>query len=83
MTEEWKALTDEDKAQHVAASDREKQRYEGEMKVFKEKKAKEAAAEKAAAAEKPAEKVAGAKRPASAAPKGEKKASKKLAVGGA
>jgi hypothetical protein len=29
MTEEWKALTDNDKGDYVAASNREKQRYEG------------------------------------------------------
>jgi hypothetical protein len=29
MTEEWKALTDIDKGDYVAASNREKQRYEG------------------------------------------------------
>jgi hypothetical protein len=29
MTEEWKVLTDVDKVPYVAASDREKQRYEG------------------------------------------------------
>lgn len=79
MTEEWKALTDDEKAQYVAASDREKQRYEGEMRIFRDKKAKEAAIEKAAAVEaKVGEKLAGAKRPASAATaKGEGKASKK------
>jgi|LauGreDrversion4_2_1035121.scaffolds.fasta_scaffold418286_1 hypothetical protein len=79
MTEEWKALTDAEKGDFVAASNREKQRYEGEMNVFREKKAREAAIEKAAAAEaKAADKVVGAKRPASAATaKGEGKASKK------
>lgn len=29
MTEEWKVLTDVEKVPYVAASDREKQRYEG------------------------------------------------------
>jgi glucan-binding YG repeat protein len=79
MTEEWKALTDDEKVQYVGASNREKQRYEGEMRVFREKKAKELAAEKASAViTKPAEKLVGAKRPASAATaKGEGKASKK------
>ena len=49
------------------------------MKVFREKKAKEIAAEKLVVTEaKKAEKLAGAKRPASAATaKGEGKASKK------
>jgi hypothetical protein len=82
MTEEWKALTDDEKVQYVGASNREKQRYEGEMRVFREKKAKELAAEKASAViTKPAEKLVGAKRPASAATaKGEGKASKKSKV---
>ena len=81
MTEEWKALTDVEKVPYVAASDREKQRYEGQMKVFREKKAKELAVEKASAVitkAPTAEKLVGAKRPASAATaKGEGKASKK------
>jgi hypothetical protein len=79
MTEEWKALTDDEKVQYVGASNREKQRYEGEMRVFRDKKARELAAEKAqAVVAKPAEKLVGAKRPASAATaKGEGKASKK------
>jgi hypothetical protein len=79
MTEEWKALTDDEKVQYVGASNREKQRYEGEMRVFRDKKARELAAEKAqTVVAKPAEKLVGAKRPASAATaKGEGKASKK------
>ena len=79
MTEEWKVLTEEEKRPYVENSNREKERYDGQMKVFREKKQKEAAIEKAAAAEaKAAEKLAGAKRPASAATaKGEGKASKK------
>lgn len=63
MTEEWKALTDPEKVQHVERSNNEKQRYEGQMRIYKEHKAKEVAAQKAIAAE---EKLAGKKRPAAA-----------------
>lgn len=35
MTEEWKALDENQKQQYVAASDREKHRYGQEMNVFK------------------------------------------------
>ena len=45
MTEEWKALDDNQKGQYVQASDREKQRYNREMLVFREKVAKEVAAD--------------------------------------
>ena len=61
MTEEWKALNDVEKQQYVERSNGEKNRYEGQMRVYKEHKAKEVAAQKAAAAE---EKLAGKKRPA-------------------
>lgn len=44
MTEEWKALNDDQKVQYNAMSGREKERYEREMRVFREKQAKEAAA---------------------------------------
>lgn len=63
MTEEWKALTDPEKVQYVERSNNEKQRYEGQMRIYKEHKAKEVAAQKAIAAE---EKLAGKKRPAAA-----------------
>jgi len=35
MTEEWKALDENQKKVHIQASDREKARYEGEMRIFK------------------------------------------------
>jgi len=37
MTEEWKALTDDQKKQYDAMSGREKERYEREMRAYKEK----------------------------------------------
>lgn len=63
MTEEWKALNDDQKVQYDQMSGREKDRYEREMKVYREKMAREAppAAEKE-------EKIAGKKRPASSTP---------------
>jgi hypothetical protein len=50
MTEEWKALTDVQKVPYDNLSNNEKQRYEREMKVYKEKKAKEGINAAAAAA---------------------------------
>jgi hypothetical protein len=37
MTEEWKALTDADKVQYDELSQREKDRYEREMKEYRKK----------------------------------------------
>lgn len=65
MTEEWKALNDAEKQQYVERSNDEKNRYEGQMRIYKEQKAKEVATQKAIAAE---EKLAGKKRPAQAPP---------------
>lgn len=59
MTEEWKVLTDAQKEDYVAASNREKERYEREMKVYKAKKANE---QKAAASGDVGEKIVGKKR---------------------
>lgn len=79
MTEEWKALNDAEKQQYVERSNNEKHRYEGQMRVYKEHKAKEVAAQKAIAAEeklagkkRPATAVKGAAAPAAAAPEGKK-----------
>ena len=77
MTEEWKALTDVEKVDHNAASDREKQRYEQQMRVYKDKKAREAAAAAAHGGEVADGKVVGKKRPATA-PVKEGKGSKKV-----
>ena len=43
MTEEWKALNDAEKEQYVERSNGEKNRYEGQMRIYKEQKAKEVA----------------------------------------
>lgn len=45
MTEEWKALNEDGRNKYVLLSNREKDRYGKEMKVFKEKVAKETALE--------------------------------------
>jgi hypothetical protein len=73
MTEEWKVLTDEQKQPYILLSEREKQRYEEQKRVYNANKANEKAAE--------GEKLAGKKRPAAApAPKEVKKAIKKKAA---
>lgn len=62
MTEEWKGLTPDQKKIHEATSNREKERYEREMKEYKKKLAAEGGA---------VDKQVGKKRPA-AAPKAAK-----------
>lgn len=71
MSEEWKALTDDQKLQYQQASDREKEKYNREMRAFKEKlaKANEAAEVPVEVKEDKPEKVVGKKRSASDAPK--------------
>lgn len=44
MSEEWKALGDADRQVYQAHSDREKEKYERDMRVFKDKLAKQEAA---------------------------------------
>lgn len=69
MSEEWKQLTEADKLIYQATSDREKEKYERDMKAFKEKIAKSgeaAEAANAAAAAKAGDKIVGKKRPATA-----------------
>ena len=41
MTEEWKALNDQQKEEYVGLSNREKARYDQEMRIFKDRQAKE------------------------------------------
>lgn len=75
MTEEWKTLNDEQKTPYNEMSAREKERYEIEMRAFKEKIAREAAAGAPAAAGEKEEKIVGKKRPAKETPqKGKGKA---------
>ena len=49
MSEEWKTLDDNAKVQYQAMSDREKEKYDREMKVYKDKIAKANAVADAAA----------------------------------
>ena len=70
MTEEWKSFTDDAKKPYHDLSQKEKDRYEREMREYKEKLAKEAAV----SGDKE-DKLAGKKRPATATPqKGKGKA---------
>jgi len=72
MTEEWKALSEEEKKVFVAKSDVEKARYGKERASYLDNKSKAEVHEKAAKlAAKEAIKVAGKKRPATAPIKGE------------
>lgn len=67
MSEEWKTLTEAEKQVYQATSDREKEKYDRDMKVFREKIAKQGeAAADAAAQAKGGEKIVGKKRPATA-----------------
>jgi len=71
MTEEWKALTDEQKQIYVQRSENEKQAYAAKMGVYKVQKAKEIAVQKEALAaaklkQKEESKLVGKKRPATA-----------------
>ena len=82
MTEEWKALSEEEKKVFVAKSDVEKARYGRERASYLDNKNKAEAHEKAAkAAAKEVNKVIGKKRPPTAPVKGEAapKAAKKTA----
>jgi hypothetical protein len=63
MSQEWNQLTPEQKQPHLLETESQKQRYESEMKIYKQKKADEDTHMKSAAP-KAEPKLAGKKRPA-------------------
>lgn len=89
MSEEWKALGDDQKHQYQQESDRAREHYQKEMVEFKAKQAKLKAAEGAAAGEgqvgkkRPAaqEKVAKGAKAGKAAAKGDAKKAGKASAG--
>lgn len=89
MSEEWKALTDDQKLQYQQESDRAREHYQKEMVEFKAKQAKQKAAEAAAGGEvqvgkkRPAAQEKGAKagKGTKAAAKGDAKKAGKASAG--